>query len=73
MSEWTIIHHKGSAECTEVMRVPGGRLYRTRIWSKEHGESVALAFAPDPPPQALNVDPRGHTTGTQVNRAYVRT
>ena len=51
---WTIIHHAGSAERTEVMRVPGGRLYRTKVWDKQDGTSLALAFAPDPIPEQAN-------------------
>lgn len=46
---WEIVHHRGSSECTERLRIPGGFLYRTQIWSKADGTALALTFVPDPP------------------------
>lgn len=47
-SDWEIVHHKGSAECTERLRVPGGWLWRTRLWDRTDGTCVGLTFQPDP-------------------------
>jgi hypothetical protein len=48
--DWEIVHHRGSAERTERLRVPGGWLWRTRVWDKSDGTCVGLTFQPDSSP-----------------------
>lgn len=46
-SGWEIVHHMGSGERTDRLRIDGGWLYRTRTWSKNDGPALALTFVPD--------------------------
>jgi hypothetical protein len=46
--EWEIVHHRGSQECTERLRISEGWLYRTRVRNGAHEpDSLAMTFIPD--------------------------
>lgn len=44
---WNTVHKGGSQDHTDRLKIDGGWLYRTRLWSKNNGASVALTFVPD--------------------------
>ncbi len=52
---WQIVHHEGSAGCTERLRLEHGWLIRTWIWSKNEGRCMALTFVPDFDPPIVNI------------------
>lgn len=52
---WEMVHHNGAVETTDRLRVQGGWLYRTRMWTSSEGTCLALTFAPDQHPRATEI------------------
>lgn len=46
-SDWECVHHRGSQESTERLRITAGWLYRVRVRNHPEPDSLALTFVPD--------------------------